>query len=410
MKTLSSCFALTLVHHFWYASAGWVDVKLKPDDATVKEPPGFGDLFQEAFDVLPWVIDIRRKLHQTPELMFAEAVTSDVIAEALTKLGISYTRGWAINTKHAQLAEKGFESGPGGTGIVAELGTGTKPCILLRADIDALPIQEDKDLVPFQSQEKGKMHACGHDAHAAMLLGAAALLKGYDSLGAINGTIRMIWQPAEEGGAGGKRMVEEGVLTKDPPVQAAFGFHQWPFLPLGSIGGRPHTFMAATELFDITIHGKGGHAAMPHLVKDPIVAASHVVTGIQAITARETDPLSAAVVSVTRFRAGDAYNVIPDGASIGGTLRSLTLEGLDRLRKRVGSVVHATAAAHECNASISWSADAYPPTVNVIYILFFSFALLTQRLKPRPRLTLNFVLMLGPYALGLGCRNCGRGK
>ena len=168
--------------------------------------------------------------------------------------------------------------------------------------------------------------------------------------------------------------------------------------------------MAATELFDITIHGKGGHAAMPHLVKDPIVAASHVVTGIQAITARETDPLSAAVVSVTRFRAGDAYNVIPDGASIGGTLRSLTLEGLDRLRKRVGSVVHATAAAHECNASISWSADAYPPTVNVMFFPFYLSPSNLNDSKARPRLTPNFVLMLGPCALGLGCRNCGRGK
>jgi IAA-amino acid hydrolase len=373
------CLRLLALSGGAYAAGSWVDVKLNPQELGAPQAPSYSELFQAAFDVLPWVMDIRRQLHQHPELMFAEAQTSETIAAALTKLEISFTQGWAVNTKHAQLSEKGFESGPGGTGIVAELGTGKPPCVLLRADIDALPIQEDPKLVPFESEEKGKMHACGHDAHAAMLLGAAAVLKGHDQLGNINGTIRMIWQPAEEGGAGGKRMVEEGVLSKAPPVQAAFGFHQWPFLPLGVIGGRPGTLMAATELFDITVHGRGGHAAMPHLALDPIVAASHVVTQLQSIAARETSPLDAAVVSVTKFRAGDAYNVIPDGASIGGTLRSLTLDGLQRLRDRVATVVDSVTSAHQCNASISWSADAckitsctilcslMPPTTKLIF-------------------------------------------
>ena len=156
-------------------------------------------------------------------------------------------------------AAKGFVSGEGGTGIVAHIGTGAEPCVLLRADIDALPIHEVVDL-PWKSETPGRMHACGHDGHAAMLLGAAAVLKRREHL--IKGTIRLIWQPAEEGGAGGKRMVEEGVLDLPPKTEAAFGFHQWPFLPLGSIGGRPGPMLAATELFDIMVSGVGGHAAM----------------------------------------------------------------------------------------------------------------------------------------------------
>ncbi|KAJ8608256.1 hypothetical protein CTAYLR_007273 [Chrysophaeum taylorii] len=324
-------------------------------------PRTFADVWSLAADELAWLIPFRRELHRFPELMFNETVTSARIAQVLRSLDIPYTAGWALNTKHAELEAKGFKSGPGRTGIVADVGTGKPPCVLLRADIDALPIRESP-LVPFASENPGKMHACGHDAHAAMLLGAAALLKKREA--AINGTIRFIWQPAEEGGAGGKRMVEEGVLTMDPPVEAAFAMHQWPFEPLGVVAGRPGAQMAATEIFDITISGAGGHAALPHLVKDPIVAAAHVVTSLQTIAARETNPLDAAVVSCTMVRAGDAYNVIPAGATVGGTIRSLTFEGLQILRDRVASVVQLAAAAHRCNASISWSPDAYPPTNN----------------------------------------------
>jgi len=327
-------------------------------------PPVWQDLWEAALDQLPWVIDIRREFHRHPELMYNEKWTSDRIAAALEELQVSFTRGWAVNTKHAELAAKGLKSGEGGTGIVAEIGNGQSPCVLLRADIDALPIRESPDLVPYASENSGEMHACGHDAHTAMLLGAAALLKDRERQGGINGTIRLIWQPAEEGGAGGKRMVEEGVLSKFPPVQAAFGFHQWPFEPLGVVAAKPGTMMAASELFDITIHGKGGHAAMPHHVIDPIVTAAQVVSGIQSITSRETSPLVPAVVSVTMLRAGDAYNVIPDGATVAGTLRSLSKVQLERLRSRLSDVVHAVANAHQCNATISWSPDAYPPTVN----------------------------------------------
>eukprot|EP00633_Aureoumbra_lagunensis_P005682 CAMPEP_0197318746 /NCGR_PEP_ID=MMETSP0891-20130614/52289_1 /TAXON_ID=44058 ORGANISM="Aureoumbra lagunensis, Strain CCMP1510" /NCGR_SAMPLE_ID=MMETSP0891 /ASSEMBLY_ACC=CAM_ASM_000534 /LENGTH=408 /DNA_ID=CAMNT_0042809349 /DNA_START=212 /DNA_END=1438 /DNA_ORIENTATION=+ len=283
------------------------------------------------------------------------------VTSVLNSLGIDYQTGWASNRKHAELAAKGFQSGEGGTGIVADIGNGNQPCVLLRADIDALPILEKSGL-PFSSEFTGKSHACGHDGHAAMLLGAAALLKKRESQ--FNGTVRLIWQPAEEGGAGGLRMIEEGVLEKEPKPQAAFAFHQWPFLPIGEIGGRPGTQMAATDLFDIDISGIGGHAAMPHAVVDPIVAGAAIVSALQTIAARETSPLDSAVVSVTMFHAGAAYNVIPAGASIGGTIRSLTPAGLHRIRARVKEIVYTTAAAHRCNASISWSPDAYPPTSN----------------------------------------------
>ena len=323
--------------------------------------PSYQDWWDAAFDVMPSVHDLRRDLHAHPEVMFTETWTSARIQSELSGLNVSFTAGWAKNTKAAELKAKGMSSGPGGTGVVAQIGTGKPPCVLLRADIDALPIKETP-LVPFVSQNDGKSHACGHDSHIAMLVGAAALLKRREATTGINGTIRLIFQPAEEGGAGGKRMVEEGVLTQDPPVQGAVGFHQWPFIPLGTIGGRPGTFLAATELFEITVSGIGGHAAMPHAVVDPIVASAAVITALQSIAARETSPLDSAVVSVTMVHAGDAYNVIPSGAQICGTIRSLTDSGLQRLRTRVAEVVENVASGHRCNVTVSWSPDAYPPT------------------------------------------------
>ena len=326
-----------------------------------KSTPAFEELWADAGMEMPWVIAVRRELHRFPELMFNETLTATKIAQVLDSLKIRYTMGWAVNTKRAELASKGFQSGDGGTGIVADIGSGEEPCVLLRADIDALPINEAIKL-PFTSTSPGKMHACGHDGHTAMLLGAAAVLKKREAQ--LKGTVRLIFQPAEEGGAGGKRMVEEGVLTKLPKPSAAFGFHQWPFLPIGTLGAKAGTQMAATDLFDITISGIGGHAAMPHMTVDPIVAAAHVVSSLQTITARETSPLDAAVVSVTRIHAGDAYNIIPDSAQVGGTIRSLTEAGLTRLRDRVDAVVQAAALAQRCNVTVDWKPDSYPPVEN----------------------------------------------
>jgi amidohydrolase len=272
----------------------------------------------------------RRALHRHPEIMYQESFTSEIIQDILTELDISYTTGWAKNI------HQDVYPGPGGYGIVAHIGTQSEdqPCIILRADMDALPIEEStKGIQGFKSLAKGRMHACGHDGHITMLLGAAALLKNVES--SIQGTIRLVFQPAEEGGAGGKRMVEEGVVSLSPPAQYAFGMHVWPTLPTGSIASRPGPLLAAAETFKITIEGKGGHAAMPHLTRDPLVTASSLIMNLQTIVSRNVSPLASGVVSVTAINAGDAFNVIPAAAVIKGTVRALSTEMLMELRDKV---------------------------------------------------------------------------
>jgi IAA-amino acid hydrolase len=214
--------------------------------------------------------------------MYQEKQTSHYIQQVLGELDISYSVGWGRNTRRRPLSSAKnsisggdvnstttdedirFIEGPGGYGVVTDLGTGEEPCVLLRADIDALPILEQTSGVEeFASQNKGRMHACGHDGHTAMLLGAAAVLKSME--GSIPGTVRLVFQPAEEGGAGAKRMIEEGVLSQKPRVSHAFAMHVWPTLPSGTVGGRPGPLLAACERFELVIQGIGGHAAMPHL-------------------------------------------------------------------------------------------------------------------------------------------------
>lgn len=299
----------------------------------------------------------RRSLHRHPELMYQESFTSDAIQAALTELDIPFTTGWAKNT-HPDIYP-----GPGGYGVVATIGTGSAPCVLLRADMDALPILEaTNDIEGFRSTEGGKMHACGHDGHTTMLLGAAAALKKME--GSIGGTVRLMFQPAEEGGAGAKRMVEEGVVTMGPEAQHAFAMHVWPTLPTGTIASRPGPLLAAAVQFEITLSGKGGHAAMPHLTIDPIIAASSLVTNLQTIVSRTISPLESGVVSVTAISAGDAFNVIPAAATLKGTVRALSTDMLLSLRDRVDHMVQSTAELHGCNATVRWSPDYYPPTIN----------------------------------------------
>ncbi len=310
---------------------------------------------QDAMEIFDFLVDTRRTLHRHPELMYQEEETSKAIQTILREFDIEFTTGWAVNTN------PDVHPGPGGYGVVADIGTGKEPCILLRADMDALPIMEQTN-VDFRSQYPNKMHACGHDGHTTMLLGAARILKGMEN--SLNGTVRLVFQPAEEGGAGAKRMREEGVLTQQPKPALAMGMHVWPTLPSGVVAARPGPLLAACERFEITLQGVGGHAAMPHLVTDPIVTGASIIMNLQTIVSRNTSPLEAGVCSITKFEAGSAFNIIPDSAIIWGTIRALSTETLLELRDRVQHIVQSTATTYGCNATIKYSPDYYPPTVN----------------------------------------------
>ena len=296
----------------------------------------------ESMSISNWIISIRRELHEHPELMYEEFKTSELIRRELDKLEISY--------KHP-IAE---------TGVLASIGNGNGPCVALRADMDALPIHEETD-VSFKSKIDGKMHACGHDCHVSMLLGAARLLKGKEDQ--INGTVKLLFQPAEEGGAGGKLMREEGAL-KNPAVERIFGLHVWPQMPSGQIGSREGTFLAATSSLSLTVKGVGGHAAVPQLTKDPILTSARIITNLQSIISRELDPLDSGVVSITVINGGNASNVIPSEVNVKGTLRSLTMDGLKELQKRVKEIAEGIAQTHGCEAIVEYVGNDYPPTVN----------------------------------------------
>jgi len=290
-----------------------------------------------------WIIDERRTLHQIPELAYGEHETGRHIQGVLQDLGIDFEAGLG-----------------GGTGIVAQLGSGSAPCVALRADMDALPIEEETGAA-FASKNQGAMHACGHDSHMAMLLGAARVLKENEAQ--LQGPVKLIFQPAEEGGAGAKKLCEEGVL-KSPDVARIFGLHVWPQLPTGTVGLRDGAFLASAGFFEIRIQGKGGHAAMPSLAIDPVVAAAAVVTALQTIVSRERDPFSSNVVSVTQMEAGNAYNVIPSEVRLAGTLRSLSLEDQEANAQRIIEITKGTAAVYRCEAVVEFPGTIYPPTVN----------------------------------------------
>ena len=297
---------------------------------------------EESKSISDWIVKIRRELHEHPELMYEEFRTSELIRRELDKLDIQYIH---------PIAE---------TGVLASIGNGNGPCVALRADMDALPIHEETD-VPFKSKIDGKMHACGHDCHVSMLLGAAKLLKNKES--EINGTIKLLFQPAEEGGAGGKLMREEGAL-ENPEVERIFGLHVWPQMPSGQIGSREGTFLAATSSLSLTVKGVGGHAAVPQLTKDPVLTSARIITNLQSIISRELDPLESGVVSITVVNGGNASNVIPSEVKVKGTLRSLTMDGLKELQKRVKEIAEGIAQTHGCEANVEYVGNDYPPTVN----------------------------------------------
>ena len=297
---------------------------------------------KEAKKISNWIIEIRRELHKHPELMYEEVKTSALVRRELDKLKITY---------QSPIAK---------TGVLASIGNGNGPCVALRADMDALPIHEETD-IPFRSEIDGKMHACGHDCHTAMLLGAAKILKGKEN--EFNGTIKLFFQPAEEGGAGGKLMREEGAL-ENPDVERIFGLHVWPQMPTGQIGSKKGTFLAATTFLDLTIKGVGGHAAVPHLTKDPVLTSAQIITNLQSVISRELDPLDSGVVSISAIHGGQAANVIPPEVKMLGTLRSLTMDGLKKLQTRVKEITEKIAEAHGCKAIVEYPGNDYPPTVN----------------------------------------------
>ena len=285
--------------------------------------------------------DIRRDIHAHPELRFEESRTADLIARKLEEWGIPVIRGL------------------GGPGVVGTIRNGNSSrAIGLRVDIDALPMQEHNEF-PHRSRHQGKMHACGHDGHTAMLLAAARHMAKHRNF---DGTVHVIFQPAEEGGAGAQRMIDDGLFTK-APCDAVFGMHNWPGIGVGQFALRAGPVMAGSNEFTITISGKGGHAAMPHLSTDPVLVATHVVQALQSVITRNKRPIDAAVISVTQIHTGEAYNVIPDSATICGTVRTFTIETLDLVESRMRQIVEQLPPAFGASGTMRFHRN-YPPTIN----------------------------------------------
>lgn len=285
----------------------------------------------------PDMIALRHELHQHPEIRFEEVWTSDRIAQFLDGIGIPYERGFAK-----------------GTGIVATLNGAGDRTVLLRADMDALEIDEETGL-PYASQISNRMHACGHDGHMAVLCGAIASL--WPLRDALPGSIKFVFQPAEENAAGGRYIVDEGVLNG---VDAAFALHGWPDLPLGKVGVKHGEAMASADLFRIRVRGKGAHAADPGAGIDPVYVASQIVTALQSLVSREIDPWDPAVVTVARIEGGFAPNVIPETAIMEGTFRALSDGVRDHLCQAVPRVAKAVAEAHRAHIDYEIMAEPYP--------------------------------------------------
>ncbi len=284
---------------------------------------------------------IRRDIHMHPELAYEETRTSDIVAEQLQSYGIEIQRGLAK------------------TGVVGTLKAGTaNKSIALRADMDALPIHEANDF-GHRSVHDMKMHACGHDGHTTMLLGAAKYLSATREF---DGIVHFIFQPAEEGAGGARVMIEEGLFDKFA-IAAVYGMHNWPLLGVGKFAMRSGPLMAAADTFDIVVTGRGTHAAMPHTGLDPVPIGAEIVSALQTLVSRTTDPLDSAVLSVTQFQAGDAYNVIPETATLRGGVRTLREDTRQTMEAAMERIVSGICDAHGARYDFTYT-RGYPPTVN----------------------------------------------
>lgn len=305
---------------------------------------------QRIDECLGHLVQLRHEFHREPELSYQEHRTSDRVQRELASLNIAYKAGYA-----------------GGTGVIAHLpatnATSAK-AIALRADMDALPIDERTGRT-YASRTPGVMHACGHDGHTTILLGAARVLSHLPR----PRPVTLIFQPAEEGGGGGERMCDEGCLLGDQggglgaPVDRIFGLHGWPGLELGVVSSRPGPLLASTDDFDVIIRGVQAHAAYPHLGRDPIVTAAHIITALQTVVSRTVDPTDACVVTVGQIEGGTANNIIPEAVRLVGTVRTLRPETRTTAGRRVRELFESVAAAHGCRAEITWH-DGYPATIN----------------------------------------------
>ncbi|XP_057976404.1 IAA-amino acid hydrolase ILR1-like 4 [Malania oleifera] len=299
--------------------------------------------FAKKSELVDWMVGVRRRIHENPELGYEEFETSKLIRAELDEMGIPYKYPFAV------------------TGVLGFIGTGKTPFVAIRADMDALAMQE---MVEWEHKSKipGKMHACGHDAHVAMLLGAAKILKEHKK--ELQGTVVLIFQPAEEGGGGAMKMIDAGALEN---VDAIFGLHVSPHLPIGEVASRAGPLLAGSGFFEAVISGKGGHAAIPQHSIDPILAASNVIVSLQHLVSREADPLESQVVTVAKFQGGGAFNVIPDSVTIGGTFRAFSKKSFMQLRQRIEEVITRQAAVQRCNATVDFLAKEkpfFPATVN----------------------------------------------
>lgn len=324
------------------------------------------------------LIAIRHDLHQHPELMFEERRTSELVARELRALGIETKTGLA-----------------GGTGVLGYLPPTIETearATALRADMDALPLTEIT-AKPYASTVPGRMHACGHDGHVAILLGVARVLAKLEHRPR---PVTFVFQPAEEGGAGGEKMCDDGCLLGaaggglGAPVGEIFGLHGWPSVPVGHVSTRPGPLLAATDEFDIRVVGVGGHAAYPHLARDPVVAAAAIVTALQTIASRTASPLDSVVCTVGKIAGGTVNNVIPEAVELVGTVRTLRAETRTIARRRLFEIAEGVAAAHGCKAEVVWH-DGYPVTSNdaALTEAFFETARATLgedrvRLTPEP--------------------------